>query len=89
MDLIETAGMGAVFYGATLARYVLFAGVPYWICWVWKKRQFQPRRIQQRTPDPTRLRGEIRYSLSTALIIAITVSSTDGMPQAMCRRSRS
>ena len=75
MGIIEVVGMGAVCYGATVARYVLFAGVPYWICWVWKKRQFQSRRIQRRTPEPARIRGEIRYSLATAFIIAMTVLS--------------
>ncbi len=82
MTLIEGVGMGVVTYGLTLARYFLFAGMPYWIFWVWKKDRFQFRKIQQRTPNPARLRSEIRYSMLTSLIIAGAIMLTFCMMQA-------
>lgn len=74
MTAIEMIGIGALIYAGTLARYFLFAGGAYGFFWVWKKRRFQHRRIQQRRPDAARIRSEIRYSLLTSLVVGSTVT---------------
>lgn len=82
MNTLEGVAMGIAIYGLTVVRYFLFAGIPYWFFWVWKKDRFRPRRIQQRTPNLARLRKEISCSLLTCLIITGSIVLTFCMMQA-------
>ncbi|MCC3160054.1 sterol desaturase family protein [Hymenobacter sp. 15J16-1T3B] len=51
-------------------RYALFAGVAYLVFWVWRRAQWQPRRIQPSFPERQHLRTEIVYSGLSCLIFA-------------------
>lgn len=54
----------------TLARYFIFAGIAYFIFWVWKQRTWHHRRIQSKFPEKKRIRSEIFWSCISLLIIA-------------------
>jgi len=53
-------------------RYLVFAGGAYLWVWVWKRREFAPRRIQNREPAPGVVRREFLWSLLTTVIFAIS-----------------
>jgi sterol desaturase/sphingolipid hydroxylase (fatty acid hydroxylase superfamily) len=57
-----------------LGRYLLVAGLAYLVFWVWGRERFRSRLIQRVFPPDTQLWREIRYSLSTSVIFAITGS---------------
>lgn len=56
--------------GINFFRYFLFAGVAYFVFYVWKRKTWFYMKIQQRFPDAKDIWREIGYSLSTVLIFA-------------------
>lgn len=58
-----------VIFSVLLLRYVAFAGVAYLIFYVWKKRDWFHRKIQQKFPEQRRVIYEMRYSISSFMII--------------------
>ena len=54
-----------------ILRYVFFSGIAYSIFWVWKKKYFEPHRIQNKFPEPQKIKSEIMYSISTFIIFAL------------------
>jgi sterol desaturase/sphingolipid hydroxylase (fatty acid hydroxylase superfamily) len=63
--------IGLINYGMLLGRYMLFAGTAYFIFYVWKRRAFLHRRIQQAFPKGKDYRREVGYSLSTFTVFAL------------------
>ncbi len=55
-------------------RYVLFAGVLYFIFYIWKKRSFIQQKIQAKFPTRNDLMREIGYSISSMLMFAVVAS---------------
>ncbi|MBC7922169.1 MAG: sterol desaturase family protein [Ferruginibacter sp.] len=55
----------ALIAGIMLLRYALFAGIAYWICYVWKRKAWEPKKIQLKYPTAYAVRQEILYSIST------------------------
>ncbi|MFY7786284.1 MAG: sterol desaturase family protein [Thermoflexibacteraceae bacterium] len=49
-------------------RYFLFAGIAYWIFYVWKRKELFYRKIQQKYPTQEHFRREIKYSVISAVI---------------------
>ena len=52
-------------------RYVFFSGIAFGIFWVWKKKYFEPHRIQSKFPKAQKIQSEIKYSISTFIIFAL------------------
>jgi sterol desaturase/sphingolipid hydroxylase (fatty acid hydroxylase superfamily) len=52
-------------------RYFIFAGIAYYIFWVWKKDKFQNYRIQEKFPDISKIKIEIKYSVITFIVFAL------------------
>jgi sterol desaturase/sphingolipid hydroxylase (fatty acid hydroxylase superfamily) len=52
-------------------RYVFFSGIAFGIFWVWKKKYFEPHRIQSKFPKAQKIQSEIKYSISTFFIFAL------------------
>jgi sterol desaturase/sphingolipid hydroxylase (fatty acid hydroxylase superfamily) len=70
---VSFAALGAHYatnFVILLLRYALFAGVAYLVFWVWRRAQWQPRRIQPRFPERQHLHTEVKYSLLSCLIFA-------------------
>ncbi len=51
-------------------RYAIFAGILYYIFYVWKRTDWWIMKIQQKLPKSAQLRHEISYSVMTAAIFA-------------------
>jgi sterol desaturase/sphingolipid hydroxylase (fatty acid hydroxylase superfamily) len=51
-------------------RYLIFAGLAFFIFWVWKKDKFSIYRIQQKFPESEKIFFEIKYSFLTFFIFA-------------------
>lgn len=56
-------------------RYALFAGVPFVIFYMWRKRENFFRKIQQKYPERKRITYEVKYSLSSFAILGLIVSA--------------
>lgn len=67
LDLSFTSFMKVFFVNFTIlsVRYVVFAGLAFWIVWVWKKEYFQAFRIQKKFPEKEKIFHEIKYSFLT------------------------
>ncbi len=59
-----------VYFVLLSLRYVLFAGVAYLFFYVWRKRAWLSRKIQQKYPERKRILFEIKYSFSSLAIFA-------------------
>lgn len=57
-------------YGALTLRYIIFAGSLYLLFYVWKKRSWLHKKIQQKFPEPKRVWFEIKYSFATFAVFA-------------------
>lgn len=57
-------------YALLLMRYLLFAGIAFWLFYGIKKQKWLKRKIQQRYPDKTQWHQEIKYSLLTFAVFA-------------------
>lgn len=67
----------ALVIAANFIRYFLFAGIAYFLFYVWKRKAWFYLKIQQKFPENKDIIREILYSLSTILIfggIAFAVS---------------
>ncbi len=60
----------------TSIRYLFVAGAAYLLFYVWKKRKWWHRKIQQRLPGPKIIRTELVYSASTIVIFASVIYLT-------------
>ncbi|MCB1144196.1 MAG: sterol desaturase family protein [Leptospiraceae bacterium] len=58
-------------YSLLFVRYLIFAGLAYTFFWVWKKKKFQPYRIQKKFPSRASILTEFKYSASTFLIFSL------------------
>jgi len=56
--------------GMNFLRYFIFAGLAYFIFYVWKRNEWFYRKIQKRLPENKEIWREFRYSMSTVLIFA-------------------
>jgi len=52
-------------------RYLFFSGIAFGIFWMWKKKYFEPYRIQSKFPESSKIKTEIIYSISTFFIFAL------------------
>ncbi len=57
-------------------RYLLFAGLPFLIFYVWKKKEFFHKKIIPKFPKKSKVSAEIQYSLISCLILAASFLST-------------
>ncbi|MBE7412289.1 MAG: sterol desaturase family protein [Leptospiraceae bacterium] len=60
---------GIIFFILTI-RYVVFAGIAYLIFWVWKKKDWEHKRIQIPYPDNRKIINEFYWSMSSMFIFA-------------------
>jgi lathosterol oxidase len=58
------------------ARYFIFAGIAYLAFYVWKKREWFFRKIQQKFPERKQITTEMKYSISTFAIFALMIVFT-------------
>lgn len=56
-------------------RYTLFAGGAYLLFYVWKRRDWFYKKIQQKYPEQRRIIYEMRYSFTTFAIIAVVITA--------------
>ncbi|MEM7179336.1 MAG: sterol desaturase family protein [Spirochaetota bacterium] len=59
-------------YGVLIVRYVLFAGIAILLIWKVLGQRLQHRLIQKKKPERDKMIQEIKYSLSTFVIFALT-----------------
>lgn len=55
-------------------RYFVAAGAFYLIVYLWGRRRWAHRKIQQRPPNPERIRHEIRWSMVTLVVFGAVAS---------------
>ena len=55
-----------------VARYLLFVGGLYWLCYIYKRDEWRHKRVQLEFPNPKIVRSEFIWSLWTSLIFAAT-----------------
>jgi len=69
--------LGAWFFTSLIifARYALFAGSAYLMFYVWRRKKFLYRKIQQKFPTSKQIKGELLRSLETASIFAFLILS--------------
>lgn len=65
----ETTGL-MIAISSNFIRYFLFAGIAYFIFYVWKRKEWFSLKIQQRFPENKDIIREILYSISTVLIFS-------------------
>lgn len=53
-------------------RYLAFAGFAYFVCWKWKRSLWAHKRINPVYPPAAIMRAEIKWSLLTSIIFAVT-----------------
>ena len=53
-------------------RYFIFAGSAYFLCWVWKREAWWYRRIQKTFPEREALYAEIKWSLLSSAVFAVS-----------------
>jgi Delta7-sterol 5-desaturase len=71
-SLIEDENLRLVLaISSNLVRYFLFAGLAYFIFYVWKRKAWFYMKIQKRFPDNKEIFREIAYSLSTIIIFGL------------------
>lgn len=58
-------------YGITILRYVVFAGVPFFLCYHFFKQSFKRSQIQQRLHNKKQYVNEIIHSLQSSVVIAL------------------
>jgi len=66
----EAFKVWATIFAVVTLRYILFAGIAYLIFWVWKRKDWQYKRIQLQYPDKKKIRNEFLWSMSTMVIFA-------------------
>lgn len=75
MILLQTTAplysIGLANFVLLVARYLLFAGVAFLIFYVWRRRAFLHRRIQQVFPKSKDYWREVGYSCSTFVVFAL------------------
>ncbi len=64
------AAYWVVIYTFLVLRYVIFAGAAYGIFYVWRKRAWFYKKIQQKYPEQKRVLYELKYSFSSLAIFA-------------------
>lgn len=65
-------GLSIGLFVIVLLRYFFFAGGLYWLCWKRNRDAWGWRRIQSEFPDPRILRAEIRWSVITSAVFALS-----------------
>jgi len=70
------AAVAALVFTIVAARYLLFAGLAWWLAYVWRQPQRWLRKIQGRWPQPKQIRSEILHSLGTSAIFALLILGT-------------
>ena len=71
MKAVELFNFFARMYVLLLLRYVMFAGIAFFIFYVWKREKFLRLKIQTRFPDSANIRRELLYSLLSLSIFAL------------------
>ena len=56
-----------------VARYLIFAGVPYYLCYVLKQVQWKSNKIKKKRPSVSTVSKEIGYSLGTLLLYSLGI----------------
>lgn len=51
-------------------RYLIFGGLAYGLFYIWRKREWFYKKIQQKYPEPKRIWHEVKYSFSSMAIFA-------------------
>lgn len=64
------AAYWVVIYTFLVLRYVIFAGAAYGIFYIWRKRAWFYKKIQQKYPEQKRVLYELKYSFSSLAIFA-------------------
>jgi sterol desaturase/sphingolipid hydroxylase (fatty acid hydroxylase superfamily) len=73
---LSKAGEIARVLFSVVSRYFIFAGIFYFVFYVWKNRKFWYAKIQQRYPENKHILREIGYSLSSMLIFGTIIIFT-------------
>lgn len=56
-------------YGISCSRYILAAGLVYFVFYIWKRHDWKHLRIQPNFPKPTRIYNEIKWSIVSRFIL--------------------
>ncbi|MCP4439938.1 MAG: sterol desaturase family protein [Aureispira sp.] len=69
-DFSEYLGLEILFrIGFSIAKYIFFAGIGYFIFYVWKRKDWFKHKIQEKFPKDKHLRHEIYWSVVSRIII--------------------
>ncbi len=68
-----TGAAAALLFLIVASRYLLIAGLGWWICYTWPRPRRYLRKIQARWPSGKQVRSEIAHSLLTAAIFATII----------------
>lgn len=70
LDQIGAFGVWALASLSIFIRYLFIAGGVYLIFYVWKRKAFLKKRIQQKFPRTKEVNQELLYSIATAMVFA-------------------
>ena len=71
VPLVRLAAHGGIVLGLLTARYVIFAGLAFWLVWIVFERRTAHLRIQAKRPPSSRLWAEFGWSMATMLVFAL------------------
>src|SRR5579872_5158214 len=61
-------------YLSLVIRYLIIAGMGFFVFWKWKRTKFQKVRIQQLFPEKKKVWNEFRWSFSTFIIFTAVIT---------------
>ncbi|MBA2500263.1 MAG: sterol desaturase family protein [Chitinophagaceae bacterium] len=66
----------AIVFSVVIGRYFLIAGLFYLVFYIWFAKQWQSRKINERDYKPGQFRSEVKWSMLTAFIFALSGAVT-------------
>lgn len=72
LSKVGYTGFFGIVWGTLLLRYVLFAGAAFLVVWVFLGKKLAHKLIQRKKPEAERIWHEIKYSLITFFVFALS-----------------
>ncbi|MCG6168639.1 sterol desaturase family protein [Leptospira sanjuanensis] len=72
LSKVGYSGFFGIVWGTLLVRYLLFAGTAFLIVWIFLGKRLSHKLIQGKTPERERILHEVKYSLLTFFVFALS-----------------
>ncbi|TGK26823.1 fatty acid hydroxylase family protein [Leptospira yasudae] len=72
LSKVGYSGFFGIVWGTLLIRYLLFAGTAFLIVWVFLSKRLSHKLIQGKTPEREKILHEVKYSLLTFFVFALS-----------------